>query len=216
MDVSGHVHAAATVAVGGLAAGGHGRQRALGDHVAGFAGDHTPAAVAVGVLAVGDMDGSGRPEPMSLPESMSTPLLLLLRSASSRSGLWTSEGTCEYCAAEAAWTNSTSRCAAASSSTRATFWPCPRESALLAGLSGSDTYSGLSANLRASDSGARSSALESGGATKVTGRPYDVGGSRGGAHAGGKLAVGEVLVVRGLLRTGEAVGVSGVSDVCTK
>ncbi|KAE8963437.1 hypothetical protein PF011_g29032 [Phytophthora fragariae] len=80
MDVSGHVHAAATVAVGGLAAGGHGRQRALGDHVAGFAGDHTPAAVAVGVLAVGDMDGSGRPEPMSLPESMSTPLLLLLRS----------------------------------------------------------------------------------------------------------------------------------------
>ncbi|KAE8970847.1 hypothetical protein PF005_g23409 [Phytophthora fragariae] len=58
-----------------LAAGDHGRQRALGDHVAGFAGDHTPAAV-----AVGDMDVSGRPEPMSLPESMSTPLLLLLRS----------------------------------------------------------------------------------------------------------------------------------------
>ncbi|KAE9271111.1 hypothetical protein PR003_g30607 [Phytophthora rubi] len=87
MDVSGHDHTAATVAVGGLAAGGHERQRALGDHVAGFAGDHTPAAVAVGVLAVGDMYGSGRPEPMSLPESMSTPLLLLLRSASSRSGM---------------------------------------------------------------------------------------------------------------------------------
>ncbi|KAE8898383.1 hypothetical protein PF003_g17525 [Phytophthora fragariae] len=158
----------------------------------------------------GVMNVSGRSEPISLPESMSTPLLLLLRSASSRPGLWTSEGSRGSCAAEAAWINSTRCRAAAGSSTRATFGSYPRESALLAGLPGSATYSGLSVNLCASGTDAQSSVLGSGGITKVLGRPCDVGEARGGAQAGEKFVVGAVLVVGEVLRAEEAVGVSGV------